>query len=98
MAYLGMMDRAEKEIPASRVYQRSRWVRVKTGEGGFFFPEAGLGSVVKKGEMLGKIVDPLTDQSHTVVSTVDGEFIGMAFSRPVLSGYALNHVAWHTAE
>lgn len=98
MAYLGMTDKPQREIPESRVYQRSRWVRVSMGEGGFFFPQAGLGAVVKKGETLGRIVDPLTDESHAVVSTVDGEVIGIAFSRPVLSGYALYHVAWHTAE
>ena len=98
MAYLGMTDRAEMEIHDSRVYERSRWVRVPIGKGGFFFPEAGLGAVVKKGEMLGTIVDPLTDEVHTVVSNIDGEIIGVAFSRPVLSGYALYHVAWHTSE
>ena len=68
------------------------------GKGGFFFPEAALGAVVKKGERLGTIVDPFTDETHTVVSSVDGEVIGIAFSRPVLSGYALYHVAWHAAE
>jgi predicted deacylase len=98
MAFLGMTDRVENEIPESRVYERSRWLRVSAGAGGFFFPEAGLGTVVKKGETLGTIVDPLTDEARAVVSTVDGEVIGMASSRPVLSGYALYHVAWHTAE
>ncbi len=98
MAYLGMTDRPEKEIPESRVYERSRWVRASRGEGGFFFPEAGLGTIVEKGEVLGKIIDPLTDESHAVESSVSGEIIGMAFSRPVLSGYALFHVAWHTAD
>jgi uncharacterized protein len=98
MAYLGMTDRPEREIPESRVYERSRWVRVPRGKGGFFFPEARLGTIVKKGEALGNIVDPLTDEPHTVVASVDGEIIGMAFSRPVLSGYALYHVAWHTAD
>lgn len=98
MAYLGMTDRPETEIPESRVYERSRWVRVPRQNGGFFFPDASLGKLVKKGEVLGNIVDPLTDESHTVVSSIDGEIIGMAFSRPVLSGYALYHVAWHTAD
>jgi predicted deacylase len=98
MAYLGMTDRPEMEIPESRIYERSRWVRVPRRNGGFFFPDASLGKTVKKGEALGNIVDPLTDESRTVVSSVDGEIIGMAFSRPVLSGYALYHVAWHTAE
>jgi predicted deacylase len=98
MAYLGMTDRAQKEVSESRVYQSSRWLRVPRREGGFFFPQAELGAVVKKGDTLGAIVDPLTDESHPVVSTLDGEIIGMAFSRPVLSGYALYHVAWHTAK
>ena len=98
MAYLGMLDAAEREIPESRIYERSRWVRVPKREGGFFFPEAMLGDVVEKGAALGRIVDPLTDESRTVVSSVSGEIIGMAFSRPVLSGYALYHVAWHTPE
>jgi predicted deacylase len=96
MAYLGMTDQPEMEIPESRVYERSRWIRVSRRGGGFFFPEARLGKTVKKGDALGAVIDPLTDESHTVVSNVNGEIIGMAFSRPVLSGYALYHVAWHT--
>ena len=98
MAWLGMTNRPEKEIPESRVYERSRWIRVPRRSGGFLFTDAGIGKAVEKGEALGNIVDPLTDESHTVVSSVDGEIIGMAFSRPVLSGYALYHVAWHTAD
>lgn len=98
MAYLGTTDRPEREIPESRVYERSRWVRVRKKEGGFFFPEAALGDIVNKGETLGRIIDPLTDESHTVASSVAGEIIGMAFSRPVLPGYALYHVAWHTSD
>ena len=96
MAYLDMTDRPETEISESRIYERSRWIRVPRRRGGFFFPEAGLGAKVGKGETLGSIVDPLTDEVHTITSSVDGEIIGMAFSRPVLSGYALFHVAWHT--
>ena len=98
MAWLGMTDRPEKETPESRIYQRSQWVRVPRRGGGFFFPQVGLGAVVKKGESLGTIVDPFTDASRDVVSTVDGEIIGIAFSRPVLSGYALYHVARRAAE
>lgn len=96
MAYLDMTDTPEREIPESRVYERSRWVRVPMRKGGFFFPDAALGAMVSEGEALGSVVDPLTDEAHPVVSSVDGEIIGMAFSRPVLSGYALFHVAWHT--
>ena len=98
MAYLGMSRSPEREIPAAKVYERSRWVRVPRESGGFFFPESGLGDTVTRGQVLGTIIDPLTDATYPVKSDVDGEIIGMAFSRPVLPGYALYHIAWHEPE
>jgi predicted deacylase len=98
MANLGMTENPQTEASKSKVYERSRWIRVPMDKGGFFFPEAGLGDMVSEGEALGEIVDPLTDESHAVVSNVAGEIIGMAFSRPVLSGYALYHVAWDLSD
>lgn len=94
MAYLDMTDAPDREIPDARVYERSRWIRVGQGTGGFFFPSAGLGDTVEPGESLGRIVDPLTDISVDVKSQIAGEIIGMAVSQPVLSGYALFHVGW----
>jgi len=98
MAYLGMTEQAEREIPDSRIYERSRWIRVARGEGGFFFPTAELGDKVQVGNMLGTIVDPFTDESYELISPMAGEIIGMAVPQPVLSGYALFHVAWHDSE
>jgi len=98
MAYLGMSDRPEHEIPESMVYERSRWIRAPRDNGGFFFPAIGLGEVVRKGQVLGEIIDPLTDAAYPVTSNVTGEIIGMALSRPVLPGYALYHIAWHTPD
>ncbi len=94
MAYLGMTGDPELETPDTRVYERSRWVRAGLGEGGFFFPTASLGDHVSAGDMLGIVVDPFTDAETEVVSPVTGEVIGMAVSQPVLSGFALFHVAW----
>jgi predicted deacylase len=94
MAYLDMTDAPEHEIPDARVYEHSRWIRVGVGTGGFFFPTAGLGDTVRPGDSLGHIVDPLTDVSVAVNSSIAGEIIGMAVSQPVLSGYALFHVGW----
>jgi hypothetical protein len=95
MAFLGMTGRKDIEIPDARVYERTRWIRVPMSRGGFFFPSAGLGDVVEPGQRLGQVVDPLTDASFDIVSTEAGEIIGMALPQPVLSGYALFHVAWH---
>jgi predicted deacylase len=98
MAYLDMIDREETEVPETRVYEKSRWVRAARRRGGFFFPTARLGDVVTKGDVLGAVIDPLTDESYDVVSPLDGEVIGMAVAQPVLSGYALFHLAWHDAD
>ena len=97
MAFLNMTAGVDQEIPDARVYEKSRWVRTAPGNGGFFFPTAELGAKVKKGDTLGTVVDPLTDERNEVTSPVSGEIIGMAVSQPVLSGYALFNVAWHNA-
>jgi predicted deacylase len=98
MAYLDMTELADQEIPAARIYERSRWIRTARDNGGFFFPTARLGDMVDAGDLLGRIVDPLTDASIDVISPLAGEIIGMAVPQPVLSGYALFHVAWHDSD
>jgi predicted deacylase len=94
MAYLGMTDEQDQETPDTRIYEHSRWIRAGVGHGGFFFPQADLGDHVKAGDRLGVVVDPLTDVEAIVVSPIAGEVIGMAVAQPVLSGYALFHIAW----
>lgn len=95
MAYLDMINSPEREVPETRIYERSRWVRVPPDNGGFFFPDVALGARIKPGDKLGRIIDPLTDAEFAVVSTVSGEVIGMAVPQPVLMGYALFNIAWH---
>ncbi len=98
MAHLDMIEQADREIPDARFYEGSRWVRAAVGNGGFFFPTAKLGDIVRTGDSLGKIVDPLTDADFNVTSPISGEIIGMAVPLPVLSGYALFHLAWHDSD
>lgn len=95
MGYLDMTDDPDREVPDTRIYERSRWIRVPPDNGGFFFPDVALGAKVEPGDPLGRIVDPLTDAEFAVVSTVSGEVIGMALPQPVLMGYALFNIAWH---
>jgi hypothetical protein len=94
MAYLEMIDAPKRVTPADQVYTRSTWVRASNEQNGFFFPVAELGDEVKEGDVLGKVVDPITDIEHEIKSTRPGTLIGMAVSRPVLAGYGLFHIAW----
>jgi len=93
MDHLGMIEGAnEMQVPESRIYTKTTWVRVPMGSGGYFFPTVELGQAVKKGERLGTIIDPLTDRQTRVDASSDGEVIGLAAAQIVLSGYALIHL------
>jgi len=93
MAFLKMTSGAiQPEVPESRIYTETDWVRVPVGAGGYFFPSAELGQSVKKGDRLGTIIDPLTDRQTTIEATANGEVIGLAAAQIVLSGYALVHL------
>lgn len=94
MAYLGMIDRPRQTVPAGQVYNKSTWVRAGLEHSGFFFPDAELGDEVKEGDLLGRVVDPITDIEYPISAPRAGRLIGMAVSRPVLSGYGLFHIAW----
>ena len=93
-----MVPGAQEKIPLSRVFERSSWVRVPPGQGGFFFPEAELGADVVPGTRLGYVVDPLTDARYEIIAPFDGQIIGMAVPQVVLSGYALFHIGQSLAE
>jgi uncharacterized protein len=94
MAYLGMIDAPQRTVPKDQVYVTSEWVRAANDQSGFFFPVVELGAEVKEGELLGRIIDPLSGVEHKITSPRTGILIGMAVSRPVLGGYGLFHIAW----
>lgn len=94
MAYLEMIDAPKHKVPADQVYNKSTWVRADLEQSGFFFPDAQLGDEVKEGDVLGRVVDPITDVEYSISAPRAGRLIGMAVSRPVLSGYGLFHIAW----
>ena len=94
MAYLGMINGPRRTVPADQVYNKSTWVRAGMEQSGFFFPDAELGDEVKEGDVLGRVVDPITDVEYMINAPRAGKLIGMAVSRPVLSGYGLFHIAW----
>jgi hypothetical protein len=93
MAFLGLVARAS-EPPLARVYPRSSWVRVPVGKGGVFFPTLPLGARVAKGDVLGTVTRPDTDEVHEIQAPRDGELIGMAVPQIVLSGYGVFHLGY----
>lgn len=94
MAYLGMVNAPIHAIPESRIFNKTRWVRAGKDQSGYFFPAVKLGDAVQPGEVLGRVIDPYSNSVAEIISPIAGEVIGMAVSRPVLSGYGLFHLAW----
>jgi predicted deacylase len=90
MSHLGMRDR--EPSAESRVYRRTRWVRVPAGGGGIFLPARQLGDRVEQGEVLGSVTDPISDQRVDVVAPQAGRIIGMAVPQVVLPGAAVFHL------
>ena len=99
LRFLKMLSTGEMmEIPTSKVFAETRWTRVPPGGGGYFFPTCELGGPVEKGQLLGYIIDPLTDQRTDIEAPYDGEIIGFATPQIVLSGFALIHIGQTSSE
>jgi len=71
-------------------YYESLWLRVESG--GILFSEMDLGDRVSKGDVLGVVTDPITNQSTELVSPIHGNIIGMAVNQVVIPGFAAYHI------
>ena len=93
MRYLEMTP-AKKDAPApmATVYKKTRWLRVPPGAAGMFLTSHSAGDEVKRGEVLGEVVDPLSDKSTPIISPSDGVIIGMVVPTVVYTGDALFHL------
>jgi len=92
MRALGMEAMPEGGDPTTpqHVYYQSRWVRVN--DGGIFITERELGDRIRGGEVLGSVVDPISNHRSEVHAPFDGHVIGMALSQVVIPGFAAFHI------
>lgn len=72
------------------VYRRSRWVR--SNDGGIFLAVRGVGDRVRRGEVLGLVIDPVTNERAEIEAPIDGRIIGMALPQVVIPGFATFHL------
>ena len=92
MADLGMITRKATRKP-SEVYRKTAWVRAGDAIG-VFLTARQPGDYVKKGDVLGTVTDPVTEESATLVAPRDGRIIGMAVPQVALPGYGLFHLGF----
>lgn len=88
--HLGLYRDPALRTPPAPAYYRSRWVR--TDHGGILSSKVQLGHQVGVGDLLGTVVDPLTNQQQEIRSPLRGRVIGMAHDQFVMPGYATYHI------
>lgn len=87
---LGMISKITLWPSSQPVFYRSKWIRADSG--GILISKVGLGTAVKKGEVLGEISNPLTDSTFTVLSPMNGTVIGKAQNQFVSPGFGIFHM------
>ncbi|MBX3426967.1 MAG: succinylglutamate desuccinylase/aspartoacylase family protein [Pirellulales bacterium] len=92
MRHLGMLAAAGDEPETATVYDKTLWLRVPPGAAGMFLTKRRPGDEVRRGDVLGVVVDPLSDQEASIVSPADGLIIGMEKPNVVYTGDALFHL------
>jgi len=94
LSSLGMMRRARFWGSPEPVYYRSTWVRADSG--GILFADVSLGATVRKGDLLGTITDPMSNERVNLHAPFTGRIIGMARNQVVMPGFAAFHIGIQT--
>lgn len=77
-------------------YYQSDWVRSE--HGGILFSRTTLGEKVSKGEILGTVIDPITNLKNHIAAPYDGRIIGIAVNQVVMPGFAAYHIGVQASE
>ena len=75
--------------PQPRFY-KSTWVR--TNHGGVLISKIKLGDTVSKGDKLGWVSNPISNEQTEIHASIDGRILGMALNQFVLPGFAAYHI------
>lgn len=87
---MGMLDTISFWGTPQPTYYSSLWVRAD--QGGILFSDIKLGARVRKGDLLGKVTDPITNVRSIILSPINGRILGMAVNQVVLPGFAAYHI------
>ncbi|GAB3288296.1 succinylglutamate desuccinylase/aspartoacylase family protein [Parahaliea aestuarii] len=94
--HLGMVSKFRLWGDPEPVYYNSTWQRAP--EGGVVFSKVSLGQVVRKGDLLGTVTNPITNVRTEIRSSYDGRILGMALNQVVQPGFATHHIGIQAPE
>lgn len=72
------------------VFYQSDWVRAD--QGGILMSKVKLGDKVRQGQVLGSVIDPVTNTGSAVLAPFDGKILGIAVNQVVQTGFATHHI------
>ncbi len=93
---LGMTRHLPSWNETQPVFYDSSWIR--SDAGGLLLSHVSLGEHVNKGQVLGVVIDPISNHERKLVSPSAGSIIGLARNQVVLPGFAVFHVGGETSE
>ena len=94
MKHLKMIE-GELVLPERQIFVNN-YVVYRSVTGGYYLaePEIKLGAEVKKGQVLGRVIDPLTSEEREVTrSPVNGIIISRRIKMPINPGGYIVHIA-----
>ncbi len=72
------------------VFYQSIWVR--STQGGIMLSKVDLDEKVRAGQLLGRVVDPISNTSSDIISPINGTILGKALDQVVSPGFATFHI------
>ncbi len=93
---LGMIRKLRFWSEPQPVYYESAWVR--SDHGGLLITSVALGQQVNKGQSLGTVTDPITNQIREIQAPASGRVLGMALNQVVMPGFAAIRLGLPTSE
>ncbi len=90
---LGMSAKPDDEVEPAKppqTFLQTRWIRAE--HGGLLELHVGIGSDVKKGDLVGTITDPLQNSRKELRAKMDGHVIGAVMAPMVIPGLAVVHL------
>lgn len=87
---LGMYKTVRLWLIPQPVFYQSTWVR--SNQGGIMLSKVELDQKVKIGQLLGRVIDPITNTSSDIISPLNGIVLGKALDQVVSPGFATFHI------
>lgn len=87
---MGMVKKTSLWADPQPVFYQSNWLRADTG--GILFSKVELGDEVSRGQVLGTVTDPITNNRSEIRADNDGRILGMALNQVVIPGFAAYRV------